>query len=154
RPDRFPARGRPSGRRNPPRLRGRVALPGGNGEPPMNDDPVIQTRDLTKSYGPITAVRSLNLTVRPNRITGFLGRNGAGKSTTIKMLLGMIRPSAGSGTVAGRQISDPAQNVELRRRVAYVSEDKRLYDYMTVEQMIRFTSGFYADFRADAAHHL
>ena len=120
----------------------------------MNADPVIQTRDLTKSYGAVEAVRSLNLSVQPNRITGFLGRNGAGKSTTIKMLLGMMRPTGGSGTVLGRQITDAAQNVELRRRVAYVSEDKRLYDYMTVEQMIRFTSGFYADFRVDAAHAL
>jgi ABC-2 type transport system ATP-binding protein len=120
----------------------------------MTGLPVIQTHDLTKSYGAVAAVRALNLTVQPNRITGFLGRNGAGKSTTIKMLLGMIRPTSGSGIVLGHQICDPAQNVEMRRRVAYVSEDKRLYDYMTVEQMIRFTRGFYADFRADAAQDL
>jgi ABC-2 type transport system ATP-binding protein len=120
----------------------------------MTEPPVIQTHDLTKSYGAVTAVRALNLAVEPNRITGFLGRNGAGKSTTLKMLLGMIRPTSGSGTVLGHQICDPAQNVALRHRVAYVSEDKRLYDYMTVEQMIRFTSGFYADFRADNAQSL
>jgi ABC-2 type transport system ATP-binding protein len=120
----------------------------------MTADPVIQTRGLTKSYGAVEAVRDLHLTVEPNRITGFLGRNGAGKSTTIKMLLGMIRPTAGSGAVLGRNISDPALSVDLRRHVAYVSEDKRLYDYMTVEQMIRFTSGFYSDWRPDAAQAL
>ncbi|HKA02262.1 MAG TPA: ABC transporter ATP-binding protein [Candidatus Solibacter sp.] len=120
----------------------------------MNHAPVIETRDLAKSYGAVEAVRDLNLTVYPNRITGFLGRNGAGKSTTIKMLLGMIRPTAGTGAVLGRAIADPAQSVELRRRVAYVSEDKRLYDYMTVEQIIRFTAGFYPDWRAEAGQSL
>jgi ABC-2 type transport system ATP-binding protein len=120
----------------------------------MTDVPVIQTRSLAKSYGGVQAVRDLDLTVEPNRITGFLGRNGAGKSTTIKMLLGMIRPTAGEATVLGRNIADSSQSVDLRRHVAYVSEDKRLYDYMTVEQMIRFTSGFYPDWRPDAAQSL
>src|SRR5436309_2667552 len=106
----------------------------------MTAAPVIQTTDLSKSYGAVEAVRQLSLTVEPNRITGFLGRNGAGKSTTIKMLLGMIRPTSGEGAVLGKRITDPAQSVEFRRQIAYVSEDKRLYDYMTVEQMIRFTS--------------
>jgi ABC-2 type transport system ATP-binding protein len=120
----------------------------------MTQEPVIQTRGLSKSYGAIEAVRDLHLTVEPHRITGFLGRNGAGKSTTIKMLLGMIRPSAGEATVLGRNIAEPAQSVDLRRHVAYVSEDKRLYDYMTVEQMIRFTAGFYPDWRPGVAQSL
>ncbi len=115
---------------------------------------VIETHALAKSYGAVEAVRDLNLTVAPDRITGFLGRNGAGKSTTIKMLLGMMRPSSGSGKVLGRDIANEAQNVELRRDVAYVSEDKRLYDYMSVEQMIRFTSGFYPDWRPEVAAEL
>jgi ABC-2 type transport system ATP-binding protein len=116
----------------------------------MTAAPVIETNGLSKSYGKVEAVRSLNLSVAANRITGFLGRNGAGKSTTIKMLLGMIRPTAGEATLMGKRIDDPAANVELRRGVAYVSEDKRLYDYMTVEQIIRFTASFYFDWRADA----
>ena len=115
---------------------------------------VIETHDLAKSYGRVDAVRDLNLSVEPDRITGFLGRNGAGKSTTIKMLLGMIRPTGGSGTILGRDIANPAQNVELRRDVAYVSEDKRLYDYMTVDQMMGFTAGFYPDWRPDVAQQL
>jgi ABC-2 type transport system ATP-binding protein len=120
----------------------------------MNDAAVIETRNLAKSYGAVAAVRDLSLTVHANRITGFLGRNGAGKSTTIKMLLGMIRPTAGTGAVLGRAIVDAACGVDLRHRVAYVSEDKRLYDYMTVEQIIRFTAGFYSDWRADTAQSL
>jgi ABC-2 type transport system ATP-binding protein len=120
----------------------------------MTTPAVIHTTGLSKSYGAVDAVRSLNLSVAPNRITGFLGRNGAGKSTTIKMLLGMIRPSSGTGLVLGKRIADPAESVEFRRQVAYVSEDKRLYDYMTVEQMIRFTSSFYPDWRPDVAQAL
>lgn len=118
----------------------------------MNDLPVIETNHLSKSYGRTEAVRELNLSVAPQRITGFLGRNGAGKSTTIKMLLGMIRPTTGNGKVLGKRIEDPAENIELRRHVAFVSEDKRLYSYMTVEQTLRFTSSFYPDWRQEAAN--
>lgn len=110
----------------------------------MNEN-VIATQALSKSYGSTEAVRGLNLSIRRNRITAFLGRNGAGKSTTIKMLLGMIRPSAGAGTVLGKRITDAGENRELRQRVAYVAEDKPLYGYMTVEQTVRFVSSFYSD---------
>ena len=67
----------------------------------MMNTPVILTRELTKSYENVDAVHGLNLSVEANRITAFLGQNGAGKSTTIKMLLGMIQPSCGEGTVLG-----------------------------------------------------
>jgi ABC-2 type transport system ATP-binding protein len=120
----------------------------------MKNDPVILTRGLTKSYGNAMAVQGLNLSVGGNRITAFLGRNGAGKSTTIKMLLGMIRPTAGSGTVLGKQITNAGENLELRHHVAYVAEDKPLYGYMTVEQTIRFASSFYPDWRADVEKKL
>jgi len=120
----------------------------------MIDTCVIETNQLSKSYGSVDAVRGLNLSVESNRITGFLGGNGAGKSTTIKMLLGMIRPSGGDGRVLGKRVDDPAESLDLRRQVAFVGEDKRLYSYMTVEQMIRFTSSFYPDWRADMAQAL
>jgi ABC-2 type transport system ATP-binding protein len=120
----------------------------------MTDILTIHTQELGKSYGNVEAVRGLSLAVAPGRITGFLGRNGAGKSTTIKMLLGMIRPSSGEGTVLGLRITDPNQSVELRRRVAYVSEDKRLYGYMTVGQILRFTSVFFPDWRSEVAEQL
>src|SRR6516165_2962137 len=102
----------------------------------MTDTPAIHTRELWKRYGSVEAVRGLNLTVAPGRITGFLGRNGAGKSSTIKMLLGMMRPTSGDGTVLGMRIGDPRESVELRGKVASVSEDKRLYGYMTVQQIL------------------
>ena len=120
----------------------------------MTGTPVIQTRDLTKSYGGVAAVRGLNLSVEPNRITAFLGQNGAGKSTTIKMLLGMVRPSCGDGTVLGKRITDAKENCEMRRSVAYVAENKPLYGYMTVEQTIRFASSFYSDWRTNVAKKL
>jgi ABC-2 type transport system ATP-binding protein len=120
----------------------------------MTDAPVILTHDLAKSFGEVPAVRGLNLSVGANRITAFLGQNGAGKSTTIKMLLGMVRPTCGEGTVLGKRITDPQENREMRRRVAYVAEDKPLYGYMTVEQTMRFASSFYPDWRDAVARRL
>jgi ABC-2 type transport system ATP-binding protein len=120
----------------------------------MTNTPVIETHDLTKSYGTVSAVCGLDLTVEPNRITAFLGQNGAGKSTTIKMLLGMIQPTCGKGTVLGKRITDAEENREMRCKVAYVAENKPLYSYMTVEQTVRFASSFYPDWRADVANKL
>jgi ABC-2 type transport system ATP-binding protein len=120
----------------------------------MGNDYVIETQGLTRRYGRMEAVSALNLKVGHQQITGFLGRNGAGKSTTIKMLLGMTRPSEGGGTVLGRSINDAKENRKMRRHVAYAGEDKQLYDYMTVEQLIRFTASFYPDWRPETAHGL
>jgi ABC-2 type transport system ATP-binding protein len=115
----------------------------------MTNMAVIETTDLNKSYGQVAAVRALSFAVKPHQITAFLGLNGAGKSTTIRMLLGMIRPSSGKGQVLGHRIDDAKESVSLRRKVAYVSENKQLYDYMTVEQIIRFTRPFYPDWSLD-----
>jgi ABC-2 type transport system ATP-binding protein len=115
----------------------------------MNPEIVIETQDLTKRYGNVEAVRAVSFQVRDGCITGFLGRNGAGKSSTIRMLLGMISPTAGTGTVLGHRIDDPKQSLLIGRRVAYVGEDKGLYAYLTVEQMVRFTRSFYPDWRPE-----
>src|SRR5579863_2419293 len=115
---------------------------------------VIETRNLAKRFGTFQAVSDLNLHIAENQVTGFLGRNGAGKSTTIKMLLGMTHPTSGSGTVLGCAITDAKENREMRRQVAYVGEDKQLYAYMTVDQLIRFTASFYPDWRDDVAQRL
>lgn len=120
----------------------------------MTGAPVILTHDLTKSYGTLAVVQGLNLAVPSNRITAFLGQNGAGKSTTIKMLLGMVRPTRGDGRVLGKRIDDTEENRQLRLRVAYVAENKPLYGYMTVEQTIRFARSFYPDWRADVEKKL
>jgi len=111
----------------------------------MSNRWVIETYDLTKRYGKLEAVRKLNLRVGASRITGFLGRNGAGKSSTIKMLLGISRPSSGSGVVLGRPMDNAQQSRESRRHIAYVAEDKQTYAYMTVGQIIAFTRSFYGD---------
>ena len=111
----------------------------------------IEAEGLRKSYGgaAAAAVAGLSLRVPRGSIYGFLGRNGAGKTTTIKMLLGQTRPDAGRGTVLGRRIDEAGESVELRRRTGFVSEDKGLYDYMSVGQMIRFTRPFFPAWRAD-----
>jgi ABC-2 type transport system ATP-binding protein len=115
----------------------------------MCDEYVIEIQGLTKRFKQFEAVHSLDLKVGGGQITGFLGRNGAGKTTTIKMLLGMTLPTSGSGTVLGRRIDVPRESVEMRRHVAYVGEDKQLYSYLTVEELIRFTRSFYSDWQSD-----
>ncbi|MFP5264159.1 MAG: ABC transporter ATP-binding protein [Blastocatellia bacterium] len=115
----------------------------------MMSSAILETEGLTKHYGKFEAVRGLSLSVPRGSISGFLGQNGAGKSSTLKMLLGMMRPTSGSGAIFGLRIDDPDQSIEIRRRVAFVSEDKRLYDYMTVGQIIRFTRSFFPRWRDD-----
>ena len=109
----------------------------------MADPFVIETADLHKSYGSVEAVRGLSLRVPAGSIYGFLGRNGAGKTTTIKVLLGMARPTSGQARVFGLAADAPEASVEIRRRTGFVSDEKDLYDYMTVEEMIRFTAPFF-----------
>jgi ABC-type multidrug transport system ATPase subunit len=110
---------------------------------------VIETADLRKSYGDLDAVRGLTLRVPAGSIYGFLGRNGAGKTTTIKVLLGMTRPTSGEARVFGAPAHASASSVEIRRRTGFVSEDKDLYDFMTVEEMIRFTAPLFPRWRHD-----
>jgi ABC-2 type transport system ATP-binding protein len=110
---------------------------------------VIDTADLRKTYGDIEAVRGLTLHVPGGSIYGFLGRNGAGKTTTIKVLLGMTHPTAGDVHVFGLPANVGRSSVAIRRRTGFVSEDKDLYDFMTVEEMIRFTAPFFPTWRKD-----
>ena len=115
----------------------------------MADTLVIETSGLVKHYGGVEAVRGLNLQVPKGSIFGFLGRNGAGKTTTVKVLLGMARPTRGDARVFGLAAGDPSSSVEIRRRTGFVGEDKHLFDYMTVEQMVHFTADFYPRWRGD-----
>jgi ABC-2 type transport system ATP-binding protein len=110
---------------------------------------VIETAGLRKQYDGVEALRGLDLQVPAGSICGFLGRNGAGKTTTIKVLLGMARPSAGRASVFGLAADAPDASVEIRRRTGFVSEEKDLYDYMTVAEIIRFTASFYPRWRRD-----
>jgi ABC-2 type transport system ATP-binding protein len=113
------------------------------------DQPVIETRDLRKSFGKQAALDGLSLAVPSGSIYGFLGKNGAGKTTSIELLLGIVKPDSGVASVFGVPITDVARSTELRRRIGFVSEDKGLYPYMTVEQVIRFTRPFFPNWRPD-----
>ena len=116
----------------------------------MVADPiVIETSELQKIYDGVEAVRGLSLRVPAGSIYGFLGRNGAGKTTTIKILLGMAWPSGGHARVFGLDSETQETSVQIRRRTGFVSEDKDLYDYMTVARIIRFTAAFYPRWRDD-----
>jgi ABC-2 type transport system ATP-binding protein len=116
----------------------------------MVGDPfIIEVADLRKHYDDVEAVRGLSLQVPSGSIFGFLGRNGAGKTTTIKVLLGMARPTSGHARVFGLPVDAPDASVEIRRRAGFVSEEKDLYGYMTVEGMIRFTATFFPRWRVD-----
>ena len=101
----------------------------------------IQTRGLTKYYGQRSVVRSLDLTIPTGCVYGFLGRNGAGKSTTIKMLTGMIQPDHGTAEVLGEDVA--VQSPALRTRVAYIAEGHPLYGGMTINELEQFCRPFY-----------
>jgi ABC-2 type transport system ATP-binding protein len=115
---------------------------------------VVETRGLGKYYGPLAAVSELNLVVPEGRISAFLGPNGSGKTTTIKMLLGLVRPSVGEAFVFGKPVSDDLASAEVRKLVGYVAEDKRLYSYMTVQQALDFTRPFFPKWSGDTERDL
>ncbi len=112
-------------------------------------DAVIETMDLRKAYGVVEAVRGLDLRVPAGSICGFLGRNGAGKTTTMKMLLGLTRRTSGVARVFDRDVEAPGSGVAIRARTAFVSDEKDLYDSMTVDEIVRFTASFFPAWRAD-----
>lgn len=108
---------------------------------PVVNDYGIVTRGLRKEFKGIVAVDHLDLEVRRGEIFGLLGPNGSGKTTTIRMLTGLIAPTAGSAVVVG---VDVGRNPELvRRRIGYMSQRFGLYDDLTVEENIAFYAGVY-----------
>ena len=110
---------------------------------------MIETEDLRKSYEAVEALRGLDLRVPAGSICGFLGRNGAGKTTAMKILLGLTHPTSGRARLFDLDAGVAAESIEIRRRCAFVSEDKDLYTYMTVGEMIGFTASFFPQWRAD-----
>ena len=101
----------------------------------------IETRNLTRRFGAVTAVAGLNLAVRPGEIFGFLGPNGAGKTTTIRMLCGLLRPSDGTATVAGLDVGREAE--AIKQRVGYMPQRFSLYGDLTVAENLEFIAGIY-----------
>src|SRR5512144_820076 len=105
------------------------------------NDWVIRTEGLSKSFGEIHALKSLDLRVPQKSIFAFLGPNGAGKTTTIKLLLGLLRPSHGSGSILGMDIG--RDSVDIRARIGYLPQDPRFYEHMTARQTLEYTAGFF-----------
>ena len=101
----------------------------------------IAVSDLTRRFGDFVAVDHLTFDVRQGEIFGFLGSNGAGKSTTIRMLCGLLKPTAGTATVAGIDVGRDPEGV--KSRIGYMSQRFSLYERLTVDQNIRFFGGIY-----------
>jgi ABC-2 type transport system ATP-binding protein len=110
---------------------------------------VIEMSNVQKSFKKTKALAGLDLRVPAGSIYGFLGPNGAGKTTAIKLLMGMLKADSGESGIFGLPVADSAKGIEIRKRVGFVAEEKELYPYMTVEQIIRFTRPFYPKWRDD-----
>jgi ABC-2 type transport system ATP-binding protein len=104
-------------------------------------DLIINTTDLTKVFGNKPVVNNLNLAVPKGSICGFLGSNGAGKSTTIKLLLGLTKPTSGSGTVFGSDIV--RDSVAIRERVGFLTQSPSFYGYLTARETLQFVASFF-----------
>lgn len=101
----------------------------------------IKTENLTKKFGNFIAVNSISFEVSKGEIFGFLGANGAGKSTAMKMLCGLLEPSSGSATIADYDIYKETE--KIKKTIGYMSQKFSLYDDLTVEENIKFFGGIY-----------
>src|SRR5208282_83910 len=104
------------------------------------DTPIIEIKNLTRSYGRHDAVNGLTLNVRAGKCYGFFGRNGAGKTTTIKCLLNLLRPDAGQVRVFG--LDPRRQEVAVKSRLAYVPDMVAFYPWMTVRDTLEYLASF------------
>ncbi len=102
---------------------------------------VITTDGLTKKFGNFTATDAITFTVSKGEIFGFLGANGAGKTTAMRMLCGLLRPTSGQATVAGYDVY--RQTEQIKRNIGYMSQKFSLYEDLTVMENIRFYGGIY-----------
>jgi ABC-2 type transport system ATP-binding protein len=103
--------------------------------------PAIEVRDLTRTFGSFTAVDHISFDVSTGEVFGFLGANGAGKTTAIRMLTGLLAPSSGNATVAGHDVRTETEAV--KRDIGYMSQRFSLYDDLTVRENIRLYGGIY-----------
>jgi ABC-2 type transport system ATP-binding protein len=107
----------------------------------LNHEKIIEVRNLTKSFGNFTAVNSISFEVSKGEIFGFLGANGAGKTTAMKMLIGISKPSSGEALVAG---FDVKKNTEMvKKSIGYMSQKFSMYDDLTIKENITFFGGIY-----------
>jgi len=104
-------------------------------------DRVIEVKNLTKRFGNFTAVDAISFEVKRGEIFGFLGANGAGKTTAIRMLIGLSKPTSGQGMVAGYDIARKPE--QIKKRIGYMSQKFSLYNDLSVTENIRFYGGIY-----------
>jgi ABC-2 type transport system ATP-binding protein len=102
---------------------------------------VIETQDLTKEFGPKRAVSSLSLRVEGGEVMGFLGPNGSGKTTTIRLLMGLLRPTSGRASILGRDCH--ADAVALKRDVGYLPDEPFLYPYLSGREILELVAGLH-----------
>jgi ABC-2 type transport system ATP-binding protein len=107
----------------------------------MKETNVIQAESLTKMFGDFTAVNAITFEVKKGEIFGFLGANGAGKTTAMKMLIGISIPTSGEARVAGFDVFTQAE--DIKKNIGYMSQKFALYDDLTVKENITFFGGIY-----------
>ncbi len=107
----------------------------------MEQSTIISVRNLTKTFGDFTAVNTISFEVAKGEIFGFLGANGAGKTTAMKMLIGISKPSSGAASVAGFDVSQESEMV--KKNIGYMSQKFSLYDDLTIKENITFFGGIY-----------
>src|ERR1700735_5545083 len=107
----------------------------------MAKEKVITAKELTKRFGDFTAVDKITFDVEKGEIFGFLGANGAGKTTAMRMLCGLLLPSSGQATVAGFDVFK--QNEQIKKNIGYMSQKFSLYEDLTIVENIRFYGGIY-----------
>lgn len=118
--------------------------------PESDTPPVLALRGLSKVYKNVQALRQLNLTVDEGRVYGFLGRNGAGKSTAMRIIMGINRASSGTVELFG----EPAHGYRVRQQIGYVAQEQHFYGWMDALGIGRFVSGFYPNWDSTEYHKL
>lgn len=108
---------------------------------------VLETKDLTRTFGNFVAVDKLNIKIKRGEIYGFLGPNGAGKSTAIRMLCGILEPSSGSATILGYDLIKETE--KIKNRIGYMSQKFSLYDDLSIIENLSFYAGIYGLSRKD-----
>ncbi len=112
----------------------------------MKEEKIISVKNLTKQFGNFTAVKGISFDVYKGEIFGFLGANGAGKTTAMKMLIGISNPTSGEATVAGFDVHTQADSV--KKSIGYMSQKFSMYDDLTIKENITFFGGIYGLSRA------
>ncbi|PIX07494.1 MAG: ABC transporter, partial [Flavobacteriales bacterium CG_4_8_14_3_um_filter_35_10] len=107
----------------------------------MKNNNVIEVENLTKKFGDFIAVNAITFEVKKGEIFGFLGANGAGKTTAMKMLIGISKPTSGSAKVAGFDVFTNTE--DIKKNIGYMSQKFALYDDLTVKENITFFGGIY-----------